>query len=152
MSDETELKPWDQLPDEPITAYRRFLIYRDLGPGRSLEKAYRATKGNLAQGKKPTGAWTSDSTDFDWVNRATAWDIEMMSEHGTEAVINWVQSLVELSQQTLEELQGGRLKPRSFDQVLGALDVLGKFVTPETVEAAREFARGNFGRGDETED
>jgi len=149
---ETEPKPWDQLPDEPITAYRRFMIYRDLGPLRTIEKAYKAFKGNAKHSNSVPGMWGKDSVDYNWLNRATFWDIEMMSEHGTQAVINWVLSLVELSEQTLEEMQSGRLKPRSFEQVLGALDVLGKFVTPETVEAAREFARGNFGRdNDETE-
>jgi hypothetical protein len=143
---ETEPKPWDQLPDEPITAYRRFMIYRDIGPRRTLEKAYEVYKG--AKGLAP-GMWQRQAVEYSWKDRATAYDIEMMSEHGTKAVINWVLSLVELSEQTLEEMQSGRLKPRSFEQVLGALDVLGKFVTPETVEAAREFARGNFGRDDD---
>ena len=148
MNDNPEVAPWDQLLDEPITAYRRFLVYRNLGPGRTLEKAYRATKGNKGQQESPPGSWTRNTTQYNWVERATAWDIEQMSQYGTQAVINWVLSIVELSEQTLVEIQSGRLKPRSFDQLLGALDVLGKFVTPETVEAAREFARGDFGRAE----
>ena len=145
MNESKEVYPWDQLPDEPITAYRNFLVYRDIGPGRTFEKAYEVKKGVK---KRIPGSFQRQANDYRWQERATAWDIEQMSQYGTKAVINWVLSIVELSEQTLIEIQSGRLKPRSFDQLLGALDVLGKFVTPETVEAAREFVRGDFGRSE----
>ena len=39
--------PWNLRSDEPDTAYKRFMIYRNLGPGRTLTAAaQQATKGN----------------------------------------------------------------------------------------------------------
>src|SRR5262249_28786381 len=37
---ENKLKPWDQQPDEPDAAYSRFLMYRNLGPARTLDAAF----------------------------------------------------------------------------------------------------------------
>src|SRR5262249_5670477 len=83
MSERPANKPWDQRPDEPDPAFVRFLIYRDLGPGRSLIQAYLAflrlldgsTEG--VERRSIPGQWYRDSRQWEWVRRARAWDVEV---------------------------------------------------------------------------
>jgi hypothetical protein len=50
---DTERKPWDQLEGESDESYARFLIYRSLGPARTLLLGYIAFRGNASNQKKP---------------------------------------------------------------------------------------------------
>ena len=64
---------WDRLEKESPKAYIAFSSYRDLGPTRSVEKAFAA----LNPGKKRSGRpaeWYVWSSKFDWVERAEAFD------------------------------------------------------------------------------
>lgn len=66
---------WDRMPDEGSAAYAAFCAYRDLGVGRSLERAYRATKG---QDKgHVSGRWTLWAKAYNWRDRAEAYDVHM---------------------------------------------------------------------------
>jgi len=138
-----ERKPWEQLPDEPIVAYRRFLVYLYLGPGRSVEKAAEAQKGTK---RHIGGAWKRDCSEYRWVERAAAYDIDSLSRVGSDVVVLWVRSIAKLAEMAYSEIEEGRHKPRNLEQLLEVIGVLGNFVTPETVQAAREFTRGNFGQ------
>jgi len=63
--------PWDQLPKESTTAYSAFLLYLDLGPHeRSQQKLAKVIYGK----KTSTGNIQKWSIDYDWINRAEAWD------------------------------------------------------------------------------
>lgn len=62
-------RPWDARPDETMKAYRAFMIYRDLGPGRSLHAVSR----ELAKSVPLLKRWSSR---YDWVGRARAFDVE----------------------------------------------------------------------------
>lgn len=62
-----QLQPWDIRPDEPAKAYTAFAIYRDLGPGRSLEMVSRDGAGLLPNLKR----W---SAKYGWVERTRLWD------------------------------------------------------------------------------
>ena len=63
-----------KLPSEPERAYQAFCIYRDLGPGRSILKAYRAHAGE--EKTATTGMWVAWSRNYNWLQRATEWDAE----------------------------------------------------------------------------
>lgn len=76
-----EREPWEQLPDEPDNAYERFLVYRDLGHGRSLSKAYQAACG-LEQCKRVPGNWQRHSKRLQWPERAIKWDIDRLQREG----------------------------------------------------------------------
>jgi hypothetical protein len=140
-----ERKPWDQMVDEPDAAYRRFLVYLGLGPGRSIEKAIEAEKGI----KRQNGQWYRDSSNYRWKERTAAYDIAMLApQMGSEVVINWTAAANEWSKNLLEAIQGGKMKPKNFDQTVTLFNVFANFVTPETLEAAKSFIGGNFGRDD----
>jgi len=59
--------PWDRRQDEPAPAYARFLIYRNLGPRRSLAQAQEVCGVSLGRLKQLSGLWS-------WPARALAWD------------------------------------------------------------------------------
>ena len=69
---------WDRLRGEPTLWYERFTIYRLLGPGRTIEAAYRSER--VAMGRdgsrqtRPGYAWTRNAKSWHWLQRASAWD------------------------------------------------------------------------------
>lgn len=68
--------PWDRQPDEPSKAFAGFVIYRDLGPGRTLDAAFKASDPKR-QDKVPHGGWTRWFSIHSWKARATAYDSEL---------------------------------------------------------------------------
>jgi hypothetical protein len=91
VTDEVKPEPWEPQRDETPRAYTAFLVYRDLGPRRSLRKAapivydlptdeqVPLTSPKLRQLK----TW---SAEFQWVNRAHAWDVHLDDETRYEQV------------------------------------------------------------------
>ena len=66
---------WERKPGEPNLWYARFDAFRQLGPGRSVSKAYHRCK--QEQGLRSATAnslWYQTSRDWDWRERAEAWD------------------------------------------------------------------------------
>lgn len=139
-------KSWEQREDEPDRAYASFLVYLMLGPGRTLEKAYQNASARNRKKTQASGTWTYYSTQYNWIERAAAYDVDMLSKHGTEVVVNWVQSLVKLSEIAFEKVTSGTVEIRNLSQLLEVINVLGNFVTPETIQAAREFVSGDLGK------
>jgi hypothetical protein len=133
-------RPWHQRPGEPDAAYNRFLIYRNLGPGRSVLDAYRSTlRGNgtgAGKGRKKQripGQWGEDCAAFHWVARATSWDRAMLARHGRQAVIAFVQALCDAATKTVRvitELKG----PQDWSQVIETVNTLGSHIDPETIK------------------
>ena len=84
---EAEDGPWTRLDGETAVAYAAFCVYRDLGPGRSLDAAYRKHKGQQKGNKRATGHWTRWYSKFDWKTRAEAYDahLELLARRGREA-------------------------------------------------------------------
>jgi hypothetical protein len=141
MSEEVDRAPWEQLPDEPLPAYRRFLIYRNLGPGRSLDRAYEVKKGKKA---RVSGLWTRESTKYRWKDRATAWDIDNMAGQGASTVINFIKAMDVLSSKAMSDALKPEREIKNLDQLLSVLNVIGSFITPEVIEAAKSLVAGDF--------
>lgn len=73
MKRNIERQPWERREKESPKAYAALCSYRDLGPTRSVEKAFAA----LNPGKKRSGRpaeWYVWSRRFEWVARVNAWD------------------------------------------------------------------------------
>jgi hypothetical protein len=85
-------QPWDQQPGESDAAYRRFLRYRDLGMGRSIDAAYFSTRppgagaGLTAAGKRrrAPGQWMRECSRWRWRERASKWDIDHLQRRADE--------------------------------------------------------------------
>ncbi len=86
---EYEGNAWDRQQDEPNLWYERFVIFRDLGPDRSLEAAYQAYEAEKQQKaakssnsasppkmrpKRPSGAWYENCNKWQWRERAELYD------------------------------------------------------------------------------
>jgi hypothetical protein len=128
--------PWERRPGEPKTAYARFLIYRNLGPARSLAEAQKlATKSH----KKPTkvaGSWSDESARWGWVERAHDWDISRLAQQGEEAVVVFI-ALVRLAvQQSLAALK--TMQPKTWQELLNAIQLLSSFIPNETIQRLAE--------------
>lgn len=68
-----ELAPWERRRGESAVAHQAFVLYRDLGPGRSLQQVAQARGCQVSLLKR----WSSE---YDWVSRARAWDAEQAQE------------------------------------------------------------------------
>ena len=73
-------KPYDQLPGEPDRWYDHFRQFCDLGPSRSLDRCYRHVFEECGSPTSSTarapGSWKRKAVEFDWVERAAAWDAD----------------------------------------------------------------------------
>ena len=72
--------------DEPATAYRAFLIYLELGPGRTLDGAWSAYCESRTPGRTPkrcSGQWTRWSQQHKWVERALEHEIAELDRRRT---------------------------------------------------------------------
>lgn len=144
--------PWDQLEDEPPEAYVRFLIYRNLGPARTVDLAYSAYLAQMPSepsaaakrrgGKKPpgpkaqsraTGVWWADSSAYDWKNRATAWDVYHFANVVPDGAIAIMSVVAETAKVALRALEAGTLRPRTWGELIDGVQLLTSFVSADTV-------------------
>lgn len=69
---------WDRQQGEKTLWYDRFFkYYLPIGPERSLTAAFNAwleAKGKGGQKRSPTGSWRRCSEQYNWIERAMAWD------------------------------------------------------------------------------
>lgn len=76
-----ELQPWERRPDETDRAWEAWLVYRDMGPGRSVAEASR----RLNISKTTINSW---STRHAWLERVKPFDRHMdraaLAEHAKE--------------------------------------------------------------------
>lgn len=76
-------QPWLQLKGEGNEAYAAFCVYRDMGPSRSIDSAYRQQLSNKRAtpvsglSMRASGRWTAWSTIYEWGLRALAYDRHM---------------------------------------------------------------------------
>jgi hypothetical protein len=74
--------PWDRLPEETDHAYAAFVLYRNLGPGRSFTKAAKLYAKTATQQAKNAedpsrsgSQWLQElSSRYGWVSRCRAYD------------------------------------------------------------------------------
>ncbi len=144
----TPAKPWEKLPDEPDEAYVRFMTYCALGPGRSMDAAYRlqnpvAAKSGKSRSKKPvderraSGQWWQNSVEFRWTERAAAYDIDMLTAVAQKAVARYVSAVDLALGKILSALLDEKIKPRSWNQTIESLTIVGSFIPAETVSTIR---------------
>lgn len=145
--------PWDQLPGEPPEAYARFLIYRNLGPARSLDAAYKiANVGKRRKSSERSGTWQENATAHRWRERAARWDVAQLSVVVPEATGLIFQSIAEYAKIILEALQERKHTPRTWAELKDGLVVLSTLVSPDVIAAATDHAQpAGPGAGDESD-
>ena len=70
------VKPWDMQADETNVWYDRFWSYLMLGAARTVEECYRVRceQGDRIKGDRATGYWYRMARQFNWEERAAAYD------------------------------------------------------------------------------
>jgi hypothetical protein len=74
---------WERQFGESRQAFAAFQAYRDLGPGRSVDAAYRAARGpheDHARTTRATKRWRLWTARWRWAERASAWDAHLDDE------------------------------------------------------------------------
>lgn len=146
---------WEQQDGESDAAYSRFLIYRNLGITRSLDRAYQSTLADSDATKRnktrANGTWTQELSKYEWQKRADAWDIWTLTEVGQRVVAKYVNALDLAFQSIIDQLASGKIKPRTWGAIVESLTIIGNFIPQETVATVRQnTARGDvpaIGRG-----
>src|SRR5262245_12181395 len=80
----TMAAPWERWPGESAKAYAAFCLFRDLGPGRSLDAASRSYHHPGLEAQQPprrrlpraSGTIRRWAHRWSWLDRARAWDQE----------------------------------------------------------------------------
>jgi hypothetical protein len=150
MLDEQEPKAWDQLPGESNSAYARFLIYRNLGPARTLDAAYQSTVEKSKKKQSISGQWTKDSTVFDWIRRADAWDIDILRTNGRKVVLLFIRGLERVVTKSVATLEKDGIEPETWSAAVNALHTVGQYIPAEAsreVQSDRDADREPAGVG-----
>lgn len=67
------MNEWDRQPGESSRDFSRFDLYRLLGPGRSVDAAFRV-EAEGREGKRAGAGWRRAAEKWNWQRRAEAWD------------------------------------------------------------------------------
>lgn len=70
-------QPWERREGETSKAFAAFCVYRDLGPSRSVEKAYRQGIGR--ESAKIPGYFFAWASRYGWEARGLDWDVHLDS-------------------------------------------------------------------------
>jgi len=63
--------------------FARFELYRELGPGRTIEDVWRLNKAQQSapsEAKRPHNRWYDLAREWEWQERAEAWDEEQIAQ------------------------------------------------------------------------
>jgi hypothetical protein len=109
---------YEQQPGESLQAFRAYIIYRDLGFERSLERAYAGYRGEVPHGLPP-GQWNLWSVKHRWVARAAAYDAHLDKQARKERER---QTIALLAQRFRFELRNQDKLERRVDRMDDLLD------------------------------
>jgi hypothetical protein len=71
---------WERRDGEPAPAFGAFVIYRDLGPQRSIDEVARRLSGHQEGTKRAPGRLKKWSVDYSWAERSQAYDRHLDAE------------------------------------------------------------------------
>lgn len=130
-----ELKPWQQLDGEPNRAYEHFLHYLYSPRPRDLTKAY---KGVFPDSNgRVSDLWRKEAKLWQWEERAHLFDVEQITKHGQEVVVNMVDAMRLLSRRLMEAISTQRGEVWTYEQTITAFRLLSELVPAETVATLR---------------
>jgi hypothetical protein len=110
---------WNKRETESDKAYAAFLLYRDLGRGRSLDKAS-STFDNPSSKLRQMGTWSSQ---HDWVKRCQAWDAYQQAKDETALDELRQKKRVEIVNAELEDYEKLRTQWLEQSQYIRPVDV-----------------------------
>jgi hypothetical protein len=130
-----------QLPNESPAAYARYLLFRSLGPGRTVEAAYKLHWRRMSEREEtcPRRAppnWYTEATRHRWRDRADAWDMRVLIGVGEHAIAGHVALLDALARRAVRwvEESAGPSDP-AWGRLLDTIDVFSRAVPPDMLAA-----------------
>lgn len=143
-------QPWEQRAGEPTDSYAKFIFFRNLGPGRTLQLAYngfRKTFKNAdpaaidSKKQQPVpGGWGADSAQFEWHERADLYDIHIFNRYGERAMVKFIGALDKIAEKACEALAKPSMRPKTWNDLLNALTIIQSYAIPGSVNEARTRA------------
>ena len=131
-------------------AYRQFLIYKNIGPGRSLTLAYKfhlatlpiveakreaeVLKGIKKCNRHP-GSWQEECIKYKWVERSQAWDIAQLQKVGSDIAIVWAGILRAMVVKAAEALAKPSFKPRQCKDAVLVFAQVAPYLNPDVFKA-----------------
>lgn len=122
---------WERRRGESKDSYARFLMYRNLGPSRSVEAAYKAAA-KSSKSQHVSGQWLADSSRWKWPDRAHDWDIDSLVQHGEETVLAFMEVMRVLARKVLARIE--KLDPADWSESLEAIKILSSFIPHEAIK------------------
>jgi hypothetical protein len=111
---------WDRQPGEPPAWFARFHAYRLLGRTRTIEAVWRQ-EAKVGKGKRPPRQWYAVAQEWEWKERAAAWDIFKIGEDAEEQAERRRETLdaaFAILREKLPDLEQQRFSPRTWAEVL----------------------------------
>jgi len=109
----------ERLANESARAYQAFCIYRDLGPSRSIDQAWRSRRSSSKGGSaRRPGHWAAWSQKYKWVERAEAYDDSIDEARRIATADRRRQLLDQRSRFELEEQQRIENRARGADLLI----------------------------------
>ena len=137
-------KPWDKLPNETDEQYARFLLYRNIGPKRSMRKAYArylreydGFRGGSERLHVP-GNWIANCRDLFWTERAFAWDVRNLAAYGGKVASLHAAAVAQVARKNLRWAK--RLNPgdKGWPDLMRSMMQVQAFLTPELVRGIQD--------------
>ncbi len=89
------MSEWERLEGEPHRWFRRFEAYRLLGGRRTIEAVYRAeSRAGGSKGKRPNRHWYAHAKQYQWEERAAAWDKYLVDQAAEEIKERWQKEIM----------------------------------------------------------
>jgi hypothetical protein len=139
--------PWDKQPAESEQLYIRFLMYRNLGPTRTLRKAWfkwLAEQDLLPESKEDqkklqvSSTWAQPCALHKWAARAAAWDISNMTAYGSRTAVCYAMTMSDVSVKVSQAVKVHKPGDHEWTHILNTLRVLAEYLSPEVVNGIRE--------------
>ncbi len=150
------VQAWEQQPSETDKWYGRFQIYLNLGPMRTVARAYLQAMGEPPESKRqPSTDWKYYATQARWRERAQAWDayqrnLLALSERNLRLGLR--NRRIDVMEDTLEvireALDRARLAEVECDEARALLPQLRVFLRDMLVAQRQEFERVPYEKDD----
>jgi hypothetical protein len=152
-------QPWERRRGETETAYARFLLFRNLGPARTLDAAYRAylatpeiddgppdiEVGKGDKRRRAPGSWQKEAAEQSWADRAAAWDVATLSDLGRATVVSFCSVLERICTRSLSAVVDNEIAPKSWHEILESLQIIGTMLPQGLIRDVALQGQGDRG-------
>jgi hypothetical protein len=141
--------PWERFENEPEAAYKNFLVYLGLGPGRTLLDAWKAINKSFNGVRPEVVQEVPDhvkrmAARWQWEDRAMAHNANVF----TTKAITTTYGFIELLDLTIARIRehvendfAAMSKKMTIPQLIEAINALAKFIPQSAVQQLHDHAR-----------